>query len=269
MYFEILKDYFWGIVDSLNIFLFLKKIGTDKKIITSILNIIWFNFFAHMLLEFSALAIMYLFDISIHGLVTVLKYPINLVSALYHLLNYMDLLTMISVKASKNSNKLPFLDVISLPITTLIYQFVIFLTTQIINLVLDDSLHNFAFFCNFIFLSIYHSFYCYNNLWQYLKIDISRRIDMHEKLWPYYIGYGTVATLIYLYSDNQIVLGFYNIYLSFVISLPFLLKTRYPSSHTGASVYPKKEQRYFAINLSIFSYITSCIIYLSRRFSKN
>ena len=259
MYYEIVKDFFLGMIDSCKIFLLLNKIRNNITLKSSIFKIIKYNLLLYILPELLAMAIMYFIGISIYGFLNIIRYPINIASALFHILLYMDVVNIISVNVARNSNSIPMLDLISWGITTLIYQLVIFLTTEIIDIVFSNSLYHLAFIFNFICLSIYHSFYCYNNLWQYRKILISNRIDMHEKLWPYYTGYGTISTFMYLNNNRQYVVGLYNMYTVLAITLPFMLKVK----------YPKKENEYPPINLKIFSYITKCIIDLSMYITKS
>ena len=95
---------------------------------------------------------------------------------------------------------------------------------------------------------------CFNNLWQHKKLSINCRIDMHEKLWPYYIGYGTIATIIYQYAETQYIYGLYNIYMAILISIPFLIEP----------IYPKKQIQYPSINLKFFSYIMKFVFNITK-----
>jgi glycopeptide antibiotics resistance protein len=88
-------------------------------------------------------------------------------------------------------------------------------------------------------------------------MEMIYRINIHEKLWPYYFGYGTIPMIIYQYSGSHIGLGTYNIYMILVIALPFMIQPRYPSRTRNYPTYP-------AINLTLFSYITSCIFSVSK-----
>ena len=196
-----------------------------------------------------------LFGISLMTVLYILSYPINLFSALFHLFHYMDLLNMISVYCSKTSNTQKTLDALSMTITMMIYQFIIYLTTTMVNLILYNKFYLVAICINFCILAIYHSFYTYNNLWQYRNIQMFYRIDMHEKLWPYYIGYGSLATIMYIHSNHPIMLGFYNIYMAMIISLPFLLPPKYPRS----------EMPYFQINLTVFAWMTNIIVMITKK----
>ena len=253
----ILYDYAGGIITSCKINLFITNVYKNNKLFSLITKIIKYNLLLHFLLTIVAQIIFYFIGVSFPKLINVLGYPLNIFSALFHLLHYMDLINIVITYSSKNSSTIPVLELVSLAFTMSIYQIVIYLTTNLINILLHDRLYYIAIFINFIILTIYHSFYCYNNLWQYKKIEMIYRIDMHEKLWPYYFGYGTIATIIYQYTTNPLILGFYNMYMVLLISLPFMVQPKYPSKTNNYPSYP-------AINLTIFSYITGCIFWLSR-----
>ena len=252
--YEIVTDFLQGLLNSCRIDLIIKTAFVEPKLYRLLTKIIKYNFFLHWFPLILVQLIDYFFKIALFGFLYYANYPINIFSALFHLLHYMDLVNMICTKTSKTTNSMAALDTISLALTMTIYQLVMYLTTELIKFIFHDRLYIIALCLNFFILTMYHAFYCYNNLWQYKKIDMFYRIDMHEKLWPYYLGYSTIATFIYLCMRRSYVLGFYNLYMAVLISLPFLTTIK----------YPPKQNSYPAINLSIFSYITGCILAISK-----
>lgn len=258
MYKSILNDYLFGISNSLYLGKFWHVFWNNPKMYRLVLKICKYNFLMHFLPTLLEYFMVWFFGISISPLINTLYYPIGIFSILFHMLHYMDLVNMACMYTSKNlSNSANNFNPISLAITMSIYNLIIYLTTTLVNLIFHDRFFWLANIINFLTLTIYHSFYCFNNLWQHKKIEIFYRIDMHEKLWPYYMGYGSVATLLYLYSDNVIVLGLYNLYMILCISLPFFLEP----------IFPKKEISYPPIKLKIFSHLLGFIFALFRNFS--
>ncbi len=177
---------------------------------------------------------------------------VNIVGSFFHLFNYIDLVNITSRHNKKSLTKISAIDGLSLALTISIYQIVIFGTTHLINMIFHEKIYLLSFLINFVILTIYHSFYYYNNLWHYKKIEIMYRIDMHEKIWPYYIGYGTISTLIYLTGSTMISIATYNIYMIIALSNPFLTEIKYPSTTI----------KYPAINLYIFGYLTDKLMYI-------
>jgi len=254
MYKNIGQDFFSGITNSIRFDIYIKSLLRNPRLQKLTIKILKYNAVMHFLPFLFFYLIGWSLNIDIMYIGYYLSLPINIFSVLFHLLHYIDLVNMVCMYSLKTSKTSTALDAVSLTITMSIYQLVIYLTTSIINLIFNGRMRLVAIMINFIILTIYHSFYCYNNLWQYKKIDMLYRIDMHEKLWPYYIGYGIVPTIIYLYNYNPLVLGLYNLYMILIISLPFMIKIK----------YPKNEMPYPKINLKIFSYFTGLVVELTK-----
>lgn len=254
MYKQILEDFSKGFINSIRIDYLITRIIENSRLKKLSLKFFKYNLLLYFIPYIFFKIIQSLFNYPLMLIFDILLYPINIFSTLFHIFHYIDLMRMISIYTSKTSNTTTVVDTISLTITMFIYQIVIYFINMLINIIFHDRLYVLAISLNIIILTIYHSFYCFNNLWQYKKIEIFYRIDMHEKLWPYYIGYGFLPTLIYFYVSNPFVLGIYNLYMVLVIALPFLIEP----------IYPKKVMPYPSINLMIFSYITRIIFSLSR-----
>jgi hypothetical protein len=259
MYKHIARDFFCGITNSIRFDLYVKALMNNQRLQKLTFKIIKYNTLMHFLpyilsylfYRYTGLNFMFILDILI--------YPINIFSILFHLLHYIDLVNMVCIYSSKNFRIDNTENGLTLAITMFIYQLVIYLTTSIISIIFNGRMHMIAILINFTILTIYHSFYCFNNLWQYKKVGMFHRIDMHEKLWPYYVGYGIFTTIIYLHIKNPIMLGIYNLYMVLLISVPFMIKTRYPNSVMS---YPK-------INLKIFSYMTSLTLDVTKFIIRN
>jgi hypothetical protein len=247
MYSLILKDYFYGFFYSFNFLSVIKVLIKDNKLRKLLIKIIFYNFLLHVIPYF---VFYYIFH---HDIPTIIKIILNIASFLFHVIHYMDLLRDISRYCDQiylQANR-EIIDIISLGITMSIYGSVICFATEIINIVFN--FYSVKYIINFFLLSIYHSLYCFNGVWQYYQISITTRIDIHERLWPYYLGYGTIATLIYLNTNIYWMYAVYNIYCGIIIMIPFLQKP----------YLPRKKKYYFSINLSIFSYLTFISIKLS------
>ncbi|AYV85603.1 MAG: putative etoposide-induced protein 2.4 [Satyrvirus sp.] len=247
IYSDALQDFTEGLFNSLRIDKIIRPVYYNLSLRKLLLKICKYNLVMHIL---PALILIFFNGRLLYPII----YAINIFSIMFHLLHYMDLTNIMSgyiVKSSKNIGKI---EIISLAITMSIYQLVMYLTTTIIFLIFHDRMYWVSVCLNFFITTIYHSFYCYNNLWHCKKMQLAHRINIHEKMWPYYLGYGTFATIIYTYTDNLYVLVLYNLYLCLVIMLPFIMEIK----------YPRKEQTYPQINLFIFSYITGWIFNISK-----
>lgn len=254
MYKNILLDFLKGVFASLRFDCFLPQIWSDQKLWNLLFKICKYNFLLHFLPSIIVEMISLILGYSLEFILYYIAYPINFFSIFFHLLYYTDLVNVISIRAAKTSNTIGALDMVSLTLTMSIYNIVIYLSSTVVNYLLFTKYYFFSIILNFLMLSIYHSIYCFNNLWQYKKINMNYRIDMHEKLWPYYIGYGTLSTIMYFYLDNQFIYGLYNIYTAVIISIPFLIDP----------VYPNKHIQYPNINLIFFSYITKFIFNITK-----
>jgi hypothetical protein len=255
MYKEIIIDIFKGLFNSLRFDLFIKPITNNIKLQKLFMRVLKYNFITRIVPQMITFLIYYIFGLSLYSLLNIINYPISLLTLIFHLVHYLEIINIVSPYASKTGQEMPFIDGITIGITMSIYGTVIYLATELIRFVFHDRLYFIAIILNFFILTIYHSFYCYNNLWQFHKINMNKRIDIHEKLWPYYFGYGIISTIIYLYSANHYMMLLYNLYLFLIISVPFLTELRFP---TKVSPYPK-------INLTIFSYMTGYVFNMSRK----
>lgn len=252
MYREIVRDYFSGLLFSCRFDLLLRKAYYNKKILCLIFKIVAYNFLLHIIPTILVEPFRHLFYISLFF--NIINFQINLVSVLFHLIHYLDLLNIISTYSGRTDNVSPPLETMSTVITMSLYKFTIYLTTLLVNLILHERFFFVATCLNFVILEFYHSFYCYNNWWQHRRIRMRRRVDICEKMWPFYLGYGTFASIIYFYTSTPQFTGLYNLYITFLISNPFLMETK----HWDIS------PSYPSINLSFFSYLTKFLFFLAK-----
>jgi len=265
MYKQIACDYLLGIWDSIGFIFFLKyllynrkssnqEIHSDDcntKLIRVCFKILKYNICLYLLPLLIDTIIEYVIGINIE-FINMVYYPIAIFSTIFHILHYMDIIDIVCINIRKHNNDLPVIEQMGLAITLTIYQLVIYLSMLLINFLFYDKLYIVAIVLDYFVLSLYHSFYYYNNLWLHKKIPMGQRIIIHENMWPYYIGYGTLSTIIYSMNRSNITVFLYNIYMVYAICAPFLLATKYP---------PLKN-KYPALNLRIFAYTTNIIIYV-------
>lgn len=244
----------YGFYQSVRIDLIIGAIYINLKLRSLVFKIIKYNLLLHILPYFIICLIQSYVDLSFT------KYFLNLVSNLFHLIHFMDLIMAMSNHRTFNRgpkyntrNRIDPMDLLSVGITMSVYSMIIYLTTEIIAYAFS-TFSIAAIIINTVILSIYHSFYCFNNLWQNLSISPNTRIDMHEKLWPLYMMYGLLPTIIYFKTSSPLFYGLYNILMMFQMMIPFLIKPVFPKKNS----YPK-------INMTVFSYLTSVCVSISIR----
>lgn len=244
----VLNHHIRGIISSVNIFPLYASCMSNSKLSMTIRKIIKFNM-TLMVLPYFAFSLCRWCGLNLMMLPWIYYVCISVISGIFHAIHYFDINQIVSIGIQKTDSELSLVDKISIMLTMMIYQFVIYLTTTIIEYLLFDKLYLLMIIIRYIVIVIYHALYCYNNVWQRMNINIERRIDILEKLWPYYFGYASIISIIYFYTSNPIFAALYNILLIVALSNPFLIKVRFPSN-----------RKYFQINLSIFTFILDCII---------
>ena len=223
-------DWYRGVIDSMRI----------DKVILLVIKPPFRSHFYHILIANTILYLIpYLLFGELHPLITTI---INTASIIFHIFKYFDLVC-VAVHLNRSYTKIyDGTEMLSLGLLMAIYQTVISLSLFIVSLVIYFPVEP-------LILLYYHSFYCFNNLWQCQGIPVSEREKRIERLWGYYSGFATISTVLYLLSNNLLICAIYNIYLSCNILTVFVIKS-YPSHNN----YP-------SINLSIFSWITKVIVH--------
>ncbi|AZL89533.1 etoposide-induced protein 2.4 [Megavirus baoshan] len=242
VYQNIIKDLKLGLHDSIRIDKLGKIILNDTKIFKCLYKIVKYNIILYIIPYLFVSLINFLIGFNLFVLLDWLIYPIDILSCFFHVLQYIDLISCINKYTTRPTTNKNNMNYLSLSITMTIYQLVIFITTIILDFFFKNKLNYLSAVLKIFILSIYHSFYCFNNLWQYKQITLYHRIDIHEKLWPYHLGFGFFATIIYVFNNNYWISGVYNIYMSILVCMPFINKTKYPN----------KLMEYKSINLKPF-----------------
>lgn len=246
MYLNIFKDFWTGVSNSVRFDKILFMATDTEKIKNIIIKICKYNLLMHVMPIIIVNICQYLFNIQLLYIHSLIVHPINIFSICFHMLYYMDLINASTTYAPQIQKTLPVSSIFSMAITMALYNLIIYASTVLLDIITHDKIYLLVIFVKYIILSFYHSFYCFNNLWQYKKFQMDRRIDIHEKLWPYYIGYGSLATVIYFYTTYTEIIAIYNTYMMCLIMLPFIVQEKYP--RTSVATYP-------SINLSLFGYL--------------
>lgn len=257
IYQYILQDFNLGLCDSIRIDKLCKIISHDTKIYNCLYKIIKYNMVLYLIPYLFVSLINLSIGLNLFMLFDWLIYPIDILSCFFHILQYIDLVSCINKYTTRSMTNRNNMNYLSLSITMTIYQLVIFITTIVLDLFFRNNLIYLSVILKILILSIYHSFYCFNNLWQYKQITLYHRIDIHEKLWPYHLGFGFIATIIYIFNNYYWISGIYNIYISILVCMPFINKT----------IYPDKYIKYNSINLKPFLLIIKYIIDIVKKIS--
>lgn len=252
MYRLIINDFLKGISDSIKLNYLTRAVKKDQNIRNIIKSIIRFNAAVYFLPHIILGSIGFLINVNLTFTLCYLMYPLGLVSMLVHTNLYTKLLHGLTVVA-KIENK-SFLDLVSFTLTMMIYHLAIYLTTFFAYIIFNPKLHFIIDLLVVFVLVIYHSYDCFNILWYCKKINLGEMVNLCEQSWPYYMGYGMIATMLYLFKFHPVINGLYNLYMALILSIPFLCK----------DTYPKKKPSYPKINLSIFSKVTGYLTNMAK-----
>lgn len=254
IFFDICKGFFTSLRFDKVIFIAMK----NDKLSKLYMKIIKYNFILFCVPWIINKIMCKIFNLLVFYPISILYWPISIFSIFFHAIHYIDLINIAAKYNVKHVDNNDVVSVISQSIIMTLYQVVIYLTINAINFFIGSSIGLLSLLISFFILTIYHSFYAYNNLWQSIKIDMAQRIDMHEKLWPYYIGYGIVPSLIYYYTSGTYNVGFYNIYMIVILAMPFFIEP----------TYPRKIMHYPSINLKVFSFFVKMLFIASKYLTK-
>jgi hypothetical protein len=260
---EIVKDISYGFIDSIRMDIFASYAYSNTKGLRTIFKILKYNLYLHVVPTFIANLLSTIFQFSFYTILYYLNYLLMTISIFLHTVAYIELANSLSgslssKKFKKVKSEISFSNTITIIIMMTIYQLVVFFSTKLISLVLDHSFYLLGIIINFIILTIYHSIYAYNNLWQGLGIDLNKRIIIHEKRWAYFLGYGLTATILYTYAVNGYIVAIYNMYVGALLSIPLLLNFDY-DFYFGSNI------PYFRLNLSFFSVLIMWIFTLVKK----
>lgn len=232
---KIIADLFEGFYHSLRIDLLFKECHKSWRLSKLIGKIVTWNFIFYIAPTL----------LDIYHNITV----INVFTAIMNLLYFTELVTIMkSCIAVKKSNTF-IIDTITTNLTMFIYQLVIYTTTRLIDAIISSFT---ATLIKFYVLTVYHSLYCFGNLWQHKKLGILKIVDIHERQWPYYLGYSIIASVLYLNIHHPICHFIYNCNIILTIAIPFIMPVKYPSGG------------YVAIHLGVFSYMIEWLIIIAK-----
>lgn len=225
---DILSDYIDGILQSLKIHIFLKLLFTNRNFYNLIIKLLKINLTLHIFPTFVINCFIYYFNFN------VLKYaiyPFLLLNSIFYSLYYNDFLAIIY---PDERQKCVYVNPIVIAILIICYQLSIYLGIIIVDYLFYNNFYILSIVINIFLLSIYYSFYCYNNIFNYNNISLSTRIKIIENIWPYYLGYGTNISILYYFTDHFYVLVLHNLYLlillTIVLIVPFKCsRGNYPS----------------------------------------
>ena len=246
---NIIFDIVCGIANSLRIDKLAKIIVKDAKLANLYKKLIKYNFLMYL-----APPIINILIINLSTLYLFLLPIVNLTSMFFHIISYIDLINAITKYHGTNAVSNDIVSMISQSIIMSFYHASMHLTIKIVDLFFGSTFYYLSLIINFLILTIYHSFYCYNNLWHLKKIEMVNRINIHEVRWPYYIGFGILPSIMYLFLYMPYMIGFYNLYISILITIPFLVEP----------YYPKKNMPYPSINLKFFSVVVKIVFSISK-----
>ena len=211
MIIEVIKDFLDGMKTSFSIRSVVVLYYNDEKFKKIVNNIIWWNIVLHVfpILFFNIFT--YLVNIDLNIMRIFIKYILGTTSFFIHLLKYIDLMNCISSKKNKINTRMTLFSTISTSITMTFYISILTIISELVKYLTQENFYYIGIIFNFVFLNVYHSFYCYNNLWQTYGIILENRIVIHELFWPYYLGYGLIITILYMFISIDFILPIYNI----------------------------------------------------------
>lgn len=247
-----IKDFLNGVFLSLRLDLIINLIVDNEKIRSIIGKICRFYLGLYFIPFFFAYLLNYYFNLDFRWCYPYVNIFTTVISMIPNMVFVIDLTKTIKVKSlNKNTQQLP--DLITVGLIMNFYQMIMFQSTYLLQYLFHDKLYYLTVIVIFLILSLYHSFFCYNSVWRKINIKICHQIDIHQKCWGYFIGYGIAPSILYFFTDHPVVFGFYNLYLIILIVNPFLVPLPYP---------PKTES-YPSINLKIFSSLTKLALMIT------
>lgn len=250
---QIASDIFQGIKASCSVHLILDKSIQKSKFIDTWRKILIFNFLCYIIPQIVCTMSKFLFMIDFTSVLFYLNYLIFYPSIFFHVIWYMELIGVLNSsnlpesksksKIEGKSNSVTATDSVVTIVFMFIYQIVTYSTASLINIVLSDRIIYLKHLIIFFVLCTYHSIYAWGNLWQREKLSIENRLDLHEKKWPYFFGYGIIISTIYFHTHVFWMMAIYNAYTGILLCIPFLIS------------FDKSKPPYQKINLSIFPYM--------------
>jgi len=280
MWKDIGADYLKGFKNSVEPFQFVVLLMNNTRIRTLIWKMVRFNMGTILIPYFVNLFIQWTTGWELGWIMTAINVILGGVGCFFQTMYSIELFRLVGenscnhpLESKTGYAPLTFTDNLTFGISMIVYQLAMSMTIQLISLLLSNYYYV-ALILKCFMLCIYHSFYCFNSLWQYMRIDMSRRIGIHERLWPYYMGYGTVLTVLYflaqgrtsgtMFADvslpvpgqERIWFFIYSICLLIMVVNPYLRK----------AVFPNRDQSYPKISLGVVASMMALIVQVVKYF---
>lgn len=252
---NILFDFMFGIFESCRIDYVLREMYYNRAIMWDIIHIFGFNLTINLLCRVVLYYMLYISDAWYMILIYILLYAVHkLVDIVYHTVHYIDLLGKITSRRTKKCNR-SIIDVVINIILMNLYQLSLCIFIYVIHSIpqynsITDALG--FIIINFMFC-LYHALYAFNNWWQFYGVNPSSRIKVLETRWPFFVGFGLISTILCSVT-NVFSLSIYNLYLSYLIMIPFI------SDNTK---HIKKQDKYPPIKLKFITYISLSVTKLT------
>jgi hypothetical protein len=255
-----------GIIDSLRIDLII-SVYLHDKILSKLIKIMQYNFLLYVI----PYLILLLLGYENSKYIIILSTILNCVYYVKTFFNYYDFSYQLCKEYSVVKTQLE-MKYMAYVATMYIFQLFMYTVSYLIYLVLKNIQYHFAYFVHFCLIVFYHSFVLYNYMWQANNIKHGYILNIHEKCWLYFFGYGILISLIYM-SSNNLLCGFiYNMYYLILITIPFKIKNIGTENiFNGAKINKNLiiPNYYCILDLHIFSNIAkNVLIYVKNNLSK-
>lgn len=210
----ITNDFILGLGDSLRLFQIISAIYGNYRLVRLVKSAIKYIFLFSLVMYF----------------IPSLSCIFTLIYNFFQILSILDILNTLSSIHIKNCKKNPW-DNASEALTMTIYIYFIYFITFMVDYILCTHFYYTSIVIKTFLLCMYHSFLAFNNLWHADgKTTIAKRLDHLEGLWPYYIGYGLIATVLYCYQSNVVIFFVYNCYNILMMINVFYLNKKHPKN---------------------------------------
>jgi hypothetical protein len=247
---NIIIDIGKGFLDTLRIDLFISHIYDNEKAKKIFYGLLYYN---TGLNTFLPLILSFIIDTStmFYKMITS---SLIITSGIIHIIMYFEL-TKIYSTCLKTARRGTISIDISLLIIVFFYQLCMIVFIYLSNFIFEYGYLSYGI--NFFMLTLYHSMYTYNALWQYAGTKLEERIFVHERKWGYFFGYGILGSLLYMSTEMYINTMIYNIFIAHLLFIPFV-----------RGKYIDTTNSYPPISLSFFSFILKKTVELLSRFIK-
>ena len=139
MYQAIQSDYIHGVIDSLRIDKIISKLS-NPKLKHTISKICMYNIFFHVVPTVIMSLLKWVTSAELVFLTLFVTCTSNILSTLFHILHYIDIIEIVRIYTPKSSKNVEALGLFSLTIVMTIYQIIVYLTIIAIDIIFHDRL---------------------------------------------------------------------------------------------------------------------------------